>query len=191
MYKLIPYEAKRFTTGLSDVLTTVYRNGTVVESGVASEQGATGVYFYPFTSTSAGSYLAITDSATQPQLDSTAWTWDTSAGTVDALTINTSYLHVKHRLGDVESNLGAGSANIVSLAISGAQAEIDQLTGNATGTLVTFAVAELAAGKVVDTLLGRDDLPVSNDRVNMAKNLKENSYKMVSSYGHDVRYKIR
>jgi len=188
-YKLIKYEAKRFTTGLTDVLTTIYRNGTVVESGVATEQATTGVYFYPYSSTTAGSYLAYTDSATQPQPKTEAWRWVSFDSAVDTLSTSVTYLHVKWRLGDIEANLGTGSANIISTAISGAQAEVDEIVGrSATTPLEVFAIADLAAGRTVDTFLGRDDLPVSNQRIQMAANLKENAYRMLKAEGHEVRY---
>jgi len=188
---IINYPAKRYTTGLTDVVYSVFNQaGTSAATGTLTEAGSTGVYLGAYSSTTAGSYFWIADSATQPSMQSEKFLIDETAGTVDALSTSTSYLHVKWRLGDIEANLGTGSANIVSQAISGAQAEVDQLTDSATGTVVTFAVADLAAGFVVDTMLGRDDLPVSNQRMQMAKHLKENAYKKLISKGHDLRYKL-
>lgn len=116
--------------------------------------------------------------------------YDTTEAVPDALsTTATTYLHVKYRLGDLEANLGAGSANIVSTAISGAQAIIDEYTGTKTGTIIVHAVADYAAGMVVDTALGMDNISVSNDRVNMAQNLKKNAIDMANAVGRDLRYK--
>lgn len=98
-----------------------------------------------------------------------------------------TYEMVKFRLGDIEANLGTGSANIISQAISGASAEIDALTNTATGDVIDHAKAYLAAGLVVDTFLGRDDITVSNERLQMAKNLKENAYNMIKSKGINIK----
>ena len=187
---IIKYPAKRYTTGLTDVVYEVFNQaGTSQATGTLTEAGSTGVYLGSYNTVTTGSYFWIADSATQPQMRSDFFTIATEPGTTDTLSTNTDYLNVKFRLGDIEQNLGTGSANIVSLAISGAQAEVDQLTNSASGNIITFAVAELAASKVVDTMLGRDDLPVSNMRREMSENLRENSYRMLRSRGFDVKYK--
>ena len=101
-----------------------------------------------------------------------------------------TYDMVLNRLGDIEQNLGTGSAGIVATMISGAQAEIDQLTNSSTGTLIDFAVADLATAHVVDSLLGRDDLPTSNQRAQMSTNFKRNAYMKLNAVGHDVKYSM-
>lgn len=186
---IIKYPAKRFTPGLTDVVYGVYNQaGTSQATGVLTEAGSTGVYLGEYSTETTGSYFWIADSSTQPSMQSDHFLISTAPGVTDTLTTNTTYLHVKYRLGDIEPNLGTGSANIVSFAISGAQAEVDQLTNSSTATVIRFAVADLAAGKVVDTFLGRDNLPVSNMRVQMAENLKEAGYTTLRSKGYDVKY---
>jgi len=189
--KVIKYIGKRYTPGLTDVVYSVFNQaGASQATGTLTEAGSSGIYLGTFSSVTTGSYFWVADSATQPSMQSPpeAFIINEPVGTVDSLTTDTDYLDVKFRLGDIESNLGTGSANIVSLAISGAQAEVDQLTNTSTGTIIRFAVADLAAGKVVDTFLGRDDMPVSNQRMQMAENLKENAYRILKAKGHDVKY---
>lgn len=196
--KFFTARAGRDQSGLSP-LSTVYdvSDGSVTTSGAMSEVASTGNYYVTHSITSAGSYLvehdfSVDSSATVPTKYSEGFLITSSAVAADTLSnLSTTYLHVKYRLDDLEPNLGTGSANIVSQAISGAAFEASQLSGKAiTDSDLTYPVADLAAAEVVESMLGRDDIPVSNEREAMANSLVDRGYRKLKAMGVDTRYKF-
>lgn len=198
--KFFIMDHSRAETGLTDGLATLYNAsaGTVSASGTMTEVGSTGRYYRTFSITTAGSYLILGDfsnsfdagNSSTPSQVSEGFLLSTTAVTPDTVTDTaTTYVHVKWRLDDLEPNLGAGSANIISQAISGANFEARTLTGlGQTDTSLTYPVADLASAEVVNTLLGRDDMSVSNERESMAKRQREQGLAKLRALGYDTKH---
>lgn len=196
--KFFTMDGPRFTPGLTDGLSTLYNQaGTIISSGTMTEFGSTGRYFKMFSTSTAGSYLIIGDftnsynagnAPTATQLSEGFHVTATAAVPDNITSLSTTYLHVKYRLDDLEPNIGTGSANIISEAISGANFEARQLTDfTSTNTNLTYPVADLAAAQVVSTMLGRDDMTVSNKREVMYTRLREQGLQKLKNLGTNVR----
>ena len=189
MTHIFEFQSKNNNESLAPTISIYNDDGTLSESGVMTHI-ASGKYKYSYSPSTADNYFAVmvaeartvvTDLVSLP-----------ASGVVDTISsLTTTYLHVKYRLDDMEPNLGAGSANIVSEAISGAAYEASQLTGLAiTDSGLTYPVADMAAAEVVHTLLGRDNLPVSEQRTEMADRLRQRGLDKLKAKGHDVRYRM-
>ena len=120
------YTAKRATSGLTDVKIDIYNstNTKVVNQGVMTEIGSTGMYYYEYTPVSAGWHIWTADSATQPSMsessflsdyttDSTASTSESTYGTTQELA---RYMNIEGLVPSIEAsgtarareNLGTG-----------------------------------------------------------------------------------
>jgi len=111
--------------------------------------------------------------------------------------MSTTYLQVKYRLGDLEPNIGTGSDNIIAEAISGAGAELDEFTNSATGTIIDYAVADLAASYIIDRFMSSTEgVSISIEGVSlgpktltqMSTNFRDSAYRKAAQVGHHLRY---
>lgn len=94
-----------------------------------------------------------------------------------------NYSHVKYRLGDIETNIGAGSNLIVNEMIADAYSFVNQYTGSVTGQIIDSAAADYAAAKVVDTMMGKDSKVISADFMNLSTNLKNSCMDKIKERG--------
>jgi len=87
----VTYAAKRYTSGLTDVLIQIYNPSStqVVTDGVMTEVASTGVYIYNYTPVVEGWHTYLVDSATEPKLDSGSFLSDYT--TTDSATTEDDY----------------------------------------------------------------------------------------------------
>ena len=106
-----------------------------------------------------------------------------------------SYEQVRNRVPDLESEIGTGSAAVIAELISGAQAYIDDWTGNQTGDLVDAAMADLASAMLCDQMMASTAHGVnvtvgglsvsSKDLATMSSNFRTSSQRSLASFGKD------
>jgi len=129
------YQFVRGETGLTDVKISIYdEDGNKdVDSQTMTELGSTGIYYYDFTWTDAGNYIAFIECATLGY----ATTKDLKMGvSVADYTPSTTvtYLDIKYDIGEAYNQITGGTTSaIINQLIGRAETDVKDVTGTTAG----------------------------------------------------------